>query len=103
MKRLSTRALVIVGLLVSLVIAGGISFYASGNPDGLEFVAERVGFLDTAEDSAAASGPLADYGVSGVEDSRLSGGLAGVIGVAATGLIAFTLMWLVRRRGVRED
>ena len=38
--------------------------------------------------SATADSPLADYGVSGVDDGRLSGGLAGVIGVAVTLVIA---------------
>lgn len=102
-SRPSSRVLIVTGLVLSLLIAGVISFYASGNPDGLEYVAEEVGFMDTAEDSAVADSPLADYGVAGVEDSRLSGGLAGVIGVAATALIAFTLMWLVRRRGTGRD
>lgn len=103
MRRARTRTVVLVGLLVSLVIAGGVSYYASASPDGLEFVAEQVGFLDRAQDSAAAQGPLADYGVSGVADDRLSGGLAGVIGVAVTAALAFSLMWALRRRGARKD
>lgn len=98
-RRVSSRALVVTGLLLSLLVAGVVSFYASASPDGLEYVAERVGFLDAAEDSAASESPLADYGVAGVEDSRLSGGLAGVIGVVVTAVIAFSLMWLLRRRG----
>ena len=44
------------------------------------------------------SGPLADYGVSGVEDARLSGGLAGVVGVLVTLLLAGGLARAVRRR-----
>ncbi len=98
-RRISGRALVVTGLVLSLLVAGVLSFYASASPDGLEYVAERVGFLDAAKDSAATGSPLADYGVAGVEDSRLSGGLAGVIGVAVTAVIAFSLMWLLRRRG----
>ena len=82
----------------ALVIAGVLSFYASGHPDGLEFVAESTGFLETAQDSAAAGSPLADYAVSGVEDARLSGGLAGIIGVLVTLLLAGGLTWVVRRR-----
>ena len=90
-RRVSTRALVVIGVLVSLLVAGVASFYASANPDGLEYVAEQVGFIDTAEDSAVADSPLADYGTSGVEDERLSVGLAG--------LVAFALVWVLRRRG----
>ena len=93
----------IVFLGVALVIAGGLSFYASGHPDGLEFVAESTGFLDTAKDSAAAGSPLADYGVSGVENARLSGGLAGIIGVLVTLLLAGGLAWVLRRRRTGDD
>lgn len=73
------------------VLAGGVSYYASSHPDGLEKVAETEGFLDTAKDSAVSGSPLADYGVSGIDDARLSVGLAGVIGVIATAAIAFAL------------
>lgn len=87
----------LVGLLVALVIAGVGSFYASSHPDGLEHVAEQTGFLDSAEDSATAESPLADYQVDGVEDERLSGGLAGVVGVFLVLLIAGGVALLVRR------
>ena len=80
-----------------------MSFYASGHPDGLEFVAESTGFLDTAKDSAAAGSPLADYSVSGLADARLSGGLAGIIGVLVTLLLAGGLAWLLRRRRAGID
>ena len=43
-RRVSTRALVLGGILVSLVLAGIVSFYASASPDGLESVAEKNGF-----------------------------------------------------------
>ena len=99
MKRLTTRTLVLAGLGVSLVLAGIVSFYASSHPDGLEFVAGKLGFEGTAADHASAASPLADYAVRGVSDGRLSGGLAGVIGVALVGVLAFALMFALRRRG----
>jgi cobalt/nickel transport protein len=89
--------LVLVGLALSLVIAGGISFYASSQPDGFEKSAGEIGFLDTAEDSPLAGSPLAEYGVAGVENERLSGGLAGVIGVASTAAISFGIFYALRR------
>ena len=103
-SRRRTTGFLLVGLLVALLIAGVGSYYASGSPDGLEWSAEEEGFLDTAEDSATADSPLADYGVSGVDDGRLSGGLAGVIGVAVTLVLAGGITLLVRRRpGAEED
>ncbi|MGY1760355.1 PDGLE domain-containing protein [Geodermatophilus sp. SYSU D00779] len=93
------RTLWVVGLVAALVVAGVVSSYASASPDGLEWAAEQSGFLSTAEDSAAATSPLADYGVSGVDSERLSGGLAGVIGVLVTLVLAGGLTLLLRRRG----
>ena len=89
--------LIIVGFAVSLALAGGVSYYASSHPDGLEKVAGDVGFLDSAEDSAAKDSPLAEYGVAGVENERLSGGLAGVIGVASTAAVSFAIFYGMRR------
>ena len=89
--------LVVTGLVVSLVLAGGVSYYASSHPDGLEKVAGDIGFLDSAKESAVEEGPLAGYGVAGVENERISGGLAGVIGVASTAAVSFGLFYALRR------
>lgn len=85
------------GLTLSLVLAGGVSYYASSHPDGLEKVAGDVGFLDTAKESAVQDSPLAGYGVAGVKNERISSGLAGVIGVASTAAISFGLFYALRR------
>ena len=93
-----TRGFLVVGLVVALLVAGVASFYASSHPDGLEYVAERTGFADTAEDSPTADGPLADYQTTGVDDARLSGGIAGVAGALVVLLLAGGLFWGLRRR-----
>lgn len=85
------------GLLVALVLAGLVSGFASSDPDGLEKVAEDQGFAQTAEEHALAEGPLADYTVRGVDDERLSTGLAGVLGVGITFAFGLGLFALVRR------
>jgi hypothetical protein len=98
MRRVPTRILLGVGLLVALLLAGVVSFYASGSPDGLERVAEDKGFLDRADDHAAADGPLADYRAKGVDDDRLAGGVAGVTGALVVLVVAGGLTYVVRRR-----
>lgn len=87
------------GLLVSLAIAGVLSYYASSHPDGLEKVAEDKGFLDTAKDSVNAGTPLADYGITGLENERLSVGLSGIIGVIVTLIVAFAIFKTLAKKG----
>ncbi|MDH6435058.1 cobalt/nickel transport system permease protein [Streptomyces sp. SAI-144] len=94
----SHRKVWITGLVTSLVLAGFVSFYASADPDGLEKVAADKGIDAKTEKHATADSPLADYGVKDVEDARLSGGLAGVIGVGVTVVAGSTVFWAVRRR-----
>lgn len=97
-RGLTTGRFLLAGLLVALVLAGIVSFYASSQPDGLEKVAADKGINAKEEDHALKDSPLGDYGVQGVDDARLSGGLAGVIGVGVTLLAGGGLFWFVRRR-----
>ncbi|MGW8765777.1 energy-coupling factor ABC transporter permease [Streptomyces sp. NPDC055815] len=94
----SPKKLWIGGVVTALVLAGFVSFYASASPDGLEKVAADKGIDKNVEEHAAADSPLADYGVKGIEAPRLSGGLAGVIGVGATLAVGTGAFWVVRRR-----
>ncbi|MFI9602686.1 energy-coupling factor ABC transporter permease [Streptomyces sp. NPDC052043] len=92
------RKLWATGLVASLVLAGFVSFYASASPDGLEKIAHDQGIDKKEEAHAAADSPLADYGVKDIADARLSGGLAGVIGVGATIVAGSTVFWVLRKR-----
>ncbi|MFE1025361.1 energy-coupling factor ABC transporter permease [Streptomyces sp. NPDC058818] len=94
----SHRKLWITGLVTSLVLAGFVSFYASADPDGLEKVAADKGIDEKTEEHANADSPLADYGVEDITDARVSGGLAGVIGVGVTVVAGSAVFWSVRRR-----
>ncbi|WP_156758180.1 PDGLE domain-containing protein [Actinokineospora pegani] len=97
-------------LLVALVLAGGVSYFADSNPDGLDHatlqgctVAETEAgeelqgscIAQNAQDHPLSEGPFADYTVGG--DEGLSG-LAGVVGVIATLAVAFGLFWVLRKR-----
>ncbi|MDX6238175.1 MAG: cobalt/nickel transport system permease protein [Kribbellaceae bacterium] len=73
-----------VGVAVTLVVAGGISLFASAQPDGLQFVGAELGFESAAQDSAVAGSPLAGYGVTGIGNTQVSGAIAGIIGVLVT-------------------
>ena len=98
-------------LLVALVIAGAISYFASSDPDGLDSVAlngcqtvevngeeqlEGTCIAQNEGEHALGSGPFADYTVGGAEGTN---GVAGVLGVAVTVVLAGGLFWMLRRRG----
>ncbi len=95
----STRSIVGVGLGASLIVGGGVSLLASANPDGLEFAAESLGFLDSATESAATMSPFAEYAFLG--DSALGSSLAGVVGVLLTLAVTFAIAMVLRLRGFR--
>ncbi|MFE0107228.1 energy-coupling factor ABC transporter permease [Streptomyces sp. NPDC059009] len=99
----SPRKVWAIGLVTSLVLAGFVSFYASADPDGLEKVAHDKGIDKKAEEHASSDSPLADYGVKDITNSRLSGGLAGVIGVGVTVVAGTGVFWVLRRRRTASE
>lgn len=97
-------------LIVALLLAGVFSFYASGQPDGLEkaiepWQPEREAGEGPFAPLIAASERLAvfpDYGLLSEKDqedkSRLSQGLAGAAGTVITLGVVFLLARIVRAR-----
>ena len=101
--KISNRKFLASFLLVSALLAGGASFYASSSPDGLEKVAEDVGFIETAKDHTFGDFTLSDYGIAGLENARLSVGFAGLIGVVVTALVDLGLFMLIRKKPVDKN
>lgn len=93
------RLFVVVGVVVSLAVAVGVSQFASGDPDGLEYVAEREGFADSAQDHDLSDFALADYGDGLTGSSALDTAVAGVVGV----LVTLGVGWAVFRLARRDD
>ncbi|MFZ4775567.1 MAG: energy-coupling factor ABC transporter permease [Terrimicrobiaceae bacterium] len=79
--------------LAAIVIALVLSPFASGLPDGLEWVASRLGFLH--ESAPAFVAPLAEYSLSASLPAVLSTGLAGLAGVLVVFVLgsAVSLAW----------
>lgn len=98
MKKVSTAWVVIGGLVVALLLAGVVSFYASSDPDGLTKVSEDKGFADTETEHGASDSPLAGYATEDVDNERLSGGLAGVAGVIIVLGVGTGVAYVLRRR-----
>ncbi|MBU0517793.1 PDGLE domain-containing protein [bacterium] len=84
-------------LIVALIMAGLFSPLASFFPDGLEWAAERLGFIDHANPEPLLTSPLPDYTIPRVGDSPLSTALAGIIGTLICFFLPFTLHLLRKK------
>ena len=97
------------------MLAGVVSYAASSSPDGLDAVTQSgcqavptgsgeqlqgACIAQHAGEHAAAGSPFAGYAVGG--NDALTG-VAGVVGVIATLLVAGGLFWLLRRRRATAD
>ncbi|QDB79268.1 cobalt ABC transporter permease [Georgenia sp. 311] len=96
-RRISARAFTVGALTVALLVACVVSVWASGHPDGLEYVAESEGFIGEASESAAAASPFADYSVAGLP-TGLSVAIVGLVGCAVTFAVAWGVGRLTRGR-----
>lgn len=84
-------------LLVSGVLAGGVSYFASSHPDGLNKVAVDLGFAEQEKSSATSGSALAGYKIAGIDNEVISNAIAGISGIAATGLVGTGLYFYVRK------
>jgi cobalt/nickel transport system permease protein len=91
--RATRRRSIAYGAALSIGLMVLIAPFASSLPDGLEHVAERLGFAGRA--AAAQPAPLPDYAVAPLADA--SPWLATVVAGAVGTLVAFGVAWFVAR------
>lgn len=91
-----TRSLIVAGLAIALAVAVSSAWLASGDPDGLERVAEDNEFIHTAKDPGYQI--LPDYTIPGIEHEQLSTAIAGIVGVLVVGGLTYGAGVLLRRR-----
>ena len=87
---------VLPALAASAILAASSVWIASSFPDGLEWVAEKLGFAHRAA-GPALKAPLPDYSVPFWRESPLAGILAALAGVALTYALALALARLLAR------
>jgi cobalt/nickel transport system permease protein len=85
---------IVVGGLISLAVVL-LAPLASASPDGLERVAEDLGFLEIAQDSPFAI--FSDYLIPAFGDSALSTILAGTVGIVAVAGAVYLIGQAVRK------
>ena len=91
------RGLVRYGLLASLGVALFAAPFACPWPDGLEAVAERLGFAGAA--GTTASAPMTDYVFPGIQNAELATAVAGGVGALVVfGLAVGFSRWVVREQ-----
>ncbi len=93
-----SRAVLAVGFIVALALAV-ISPLASSFPDGLEWVAEQKGFLETAREAPYSIIP--DYVFPGIQNEAAATIVAGIIGVMLVAGVMFVVS-LARKKKATE-
>lgn len=86
------------GLVLALLVAGLLSPWASSWPDGLERVADGLGFHRYERETPVVAAPLPDYRVAALSDERWSTAAAGVVGTLVVFGAAAILGFALRRR-----
>ena len=90
-------AWVVAGLAIALLLVL-LAPFASGHPDGLEWVAETSGFLHTAQGAPYAI--LPDYTIPFLGQTGLSTIVAGLVGVLLVAGLVFLAARSLRRRSL---
>lgn len=81
-------------LAVSMAVAVFLAPFASEFPDGLEKVAETLGFLE--KGTSNLSSLLSDYQIPGL-NGGISTAMAGIVGVLVTFIVAYTIIKVLHR------
>jgi hypothetical protein len=70
------------GLLIALAVAVFLAPFASDNPDGLEFVGRKLGFLAEPARPSPIPVPIPEYELRlpGIDHVKLATALAGLVG-----------------------
>jgi cobalt/nickel transport system permease protein len=89
------RGWVVAGGLVTAVVLA-LAPLASANPDGLEWVAEELGFMEAGLDAPYEI--LPDYTVPFLGETAVSVILAGIIGALIVAVVIFLLVKAIQRR-----
>jgi len=78
-------------------MAAVISLFASSSPDGLERVAENLGFIEHGEGHEVMESPMPDYAIPGIENETVAASLAGLSGTLIMFLMVYGVGSLLKK------
>jgi len=90
-----TTILVITVITAVVVLAAA---FASSHPDGLEWVAEKLGFVSRAIEEPVVAPPLPDYSLGLIKPPFWSTAVAGLIGAIVVFVFVFLIGKLMKRK-----
>ena len=105
----SVKKIVTVLAIAAVLVGGGLSLFASSNPDGLEWsIANVTGSEELESDGSVQASAaqiqdstafLPDYGFADADESSAAGGTAtaGIVGVVCTFALAGGVAWIISR------
>ncbi|MFZ5651029.1 MAG: PDGLE domain-containing protein [Bacillota bacterium] len=90
-------------LLLALIVAAFLSPFASSSPDGLERVAEDLGFLEKGEGDPIMKSPIPDYVFPGIENESAATAAAGVTGTLLTFGVMYGLAKSIGKKSAKAN
>jgi cobalt/nickel transport protein len=90
---------IILGFLIAIALAIFISPLASSFPDGLEKVAEKLGFIEKGEGEPLLNSPVPDYLFPRIKNEKMATAVAGVGGTIIVFGLTYGLAKLIKRTG----
>ncbi len=102
-RRITLRNSIIFGLVIALICAGLISLFASSFPDGLERVAENLGFIEKGEGDPVLKSPIPDYALPGIKNEKLATSFAGIIGTLLVFVVGYGTAEIIRQINSRRE
>ena len=92
------KKIYIIFFVITMAVVAFASLYASSHPDGLEWVAEKLGFISQAQD-APLSSPMPDYSILTIKSEFWTTFLAGIVGATILFFAFFVPHLFLRQRG----
>lgn len=99
--RMTQKRLILWGISLALIIAVFLSPWASPLPDGLERVAENLGFFKKAETPGVTiwqKAPFLDYKIPGIQNESWAKGLSGLLGTLVIVGLGWGIACLLKRK-----